>query len=177
MSAAMVRLLRSILVVCGGCEGLGFRVRFHTRTEKSPSFEVDVWLCVVVGCAATKKQTNLQVKKIVDRMWDPFTNVSNSQKIGFFSPPPHFCFSCFKLLFWWPNACFLLHFLNHFLYPKPTCLMVSQRVLICVKKKKDKRILALERVLFQNTSYGSDRQWLLCGGMSCRYRRHHLSIL
>jgi hypothetical protein len=68
MSAAMVRLLRSIVVVCGGCEGLGFRVRFHTGTEKSPSFEVHVWLCVVVGCAATKKQTNLQVKKIVDRM-------------------------------------------------------------------------------------------------------------
>jgi hypothetical protein len=68
MSAVMVRLLRSIVVVCSGCEGLGSRVRFHTGTEKSPSFEVDVWLCVVVGCAAMKKQMNLQVKKIVDRM-------------------------------------------------------------------------------------------------------------
>jgi hypothetical protein len=56
MSAAMVRLLRSILVVCGGCEGLGFRVRFHTGTEKFPSFEVDVRLCG--GGMCSNEETN-----------------------------------------------------------------------------------------------------------------------
>jgi hypothetical protein len=134
-----------------------------------------VWLCVVVGCAATKKQTNLQVKKIVDRMWDRFTNVSDSQKFGFFSTP-HLLFLMFQTFVLMTQCMFFVAIPHSLSIPKIYMFDGKSKSIDLCQKKERQRILALERVLFQNTSYGSDRQWRLCGGMSCGYWRHHLSI-